>query len=140
MSSEVSDSLRQIVAERADYCCEYCLFPQSMALHKHEIDHIVPVQHGGETNENNLALSCMRCNRHKGPNVGSFDQKTGQLVPFYNPRQHNWANHFTLEGAIVQPLTAEARVTTKIFGINSEERIKERQRLLEVGLYDNLRR
>lgn len=49
MSSDVSDSLRQVVAERAAYRCEYCLFPQSAALHKYEVDHIVPNQHGGET-------------------------------------------------------------------------------------------
>lgn len=135
MPSEVSDSLRQMIAERANHCCEYCRFPQSMALHKHEVDHIVPIQHGGETEESNLALSCMRCNRYKGPNVGSFDQKTGQLVPFYHPRQHNWTNHFTLEGAIIQPLTAEARVTIKILNINSEERVEEREQLLETGRY-----
>ena len=57
MPSEVSDSLRQTISERANHCCEYCLFPQSMALHKHEIDHVVPIQRGGETDKNNLALS-----------------------------------------------------------------------------------
>ena len=106
-----------------------------MALHKHEVDHIVPIQHGGETKEDNLALSCMRCNRYKGPNVGSFDQETGHLVPFYHPRRHIWSDHFALEGAIIQPLTAEARVTAKILSINSQERVKERQLLLDTGLY-----
>ena len=80
MSSDISDSLRQQISERAEYRCEYCLFPQVVALHKHEIDHIIPVQHGGDTVEDNLALSCMRCNRHKGPNIGSFDPETGALV------------------------------------------------------------
>ncbi len=115
MPSDVSDSLRQMVAKRAKYCCEYCLFPQSIALHKHEIDHIIPTQHGGETIESNLALSCMRCNRYKGPNVGSFDLETGKLMPFFNPRIDNWKDHFILEGAVIQPLTAEARVTIKFF-------------------------
>ncbi len=113
MPSQISDSLRQKTTERADHCCEYYLFPQSMALHKHEIDHIVPIQHGGETSEDNLALSCMRCNRYKGPNIGSFDQETGQLVPFYHPRKNQWTSHFTLVGAIVQPITAEAKVTVR---------------------------
>ena len=135
MSSDVSDGLRQAVAKRAKYRCEYCLLPQSVAFHKHEIDHIIPTQHGGETEESNLALSCLRCNRHKGPNVGSFDPETGWLVPFFNPRAHQWADHFALERAVVQPVTAEARVTVKILDINSEERIIERQRLTEAGLY-----
>lgn len=135
MGSDVTDNLRQIVEKRADYCCEYCLFPQSIALHKHEVDHIIPVQHGGETEENNLALSCMRCNRYKGPNIGSFDPETGELVSFFNPRLHHWTDHFVLERAIIRASTPEARVTIKILRINDEDRILERQRLLKVGLY-----
>jgi len=60
MASEVPTSLRRLVAERAAYRCEYCLLPQAVALHQHEPDHIVPLQHGGETHENNLALACLR--------------------------------------------------------------------------------
>lgn len=135
MSSDVPDHLRQQVAERAGYRCEYCLLPQSVALHKHEVDHIVPTQHGGETKESNLALSCMRCNRYKGPNIGSFDPETGKLVPFFNPRIDSWKDHFILKGAIIHPLTAEARVTVKILCINDSDRVKERQHLLKVGLY-----
>ena len=67
MASEVSASLRQLVADRAAHRCEYCLLPQAVALHQHEPDHIVPRQHGGETHENNLALACLCCNRYKGP-------------------------------------------------------------------------
>jgi len=85
VSSYVSTHLRQFAVERANYCCEYCLLPQSVSLHKHEPDHIVPSQHGGITKADNLALACMRCNRYKGPNVGSFDPLTGKLVPFFNP-------------------------------------------------------
>ncbi|RJP27266.1 MAG: HNH endonuclease [Candidatus Omnitrophota bacterium] len=53
------------VEYRANYCSEYCRFPQSVSLHKHEPDHIVPCQHGGNTEAGNLALSCMRCNRYR---------------------------------------------------------------------------
>jgi 5-methylcytosine-specific restriction endonuclease McrA len=63
MSSDVPASLRQLVAERAAYRCEYCLLPQAVVLHRHEPDHIVPIQHGGETHENNLALACLCCNQ-----------------------------------------------------------------------------
>ena len=135
MSSEVPASLRQLVAERAAYRCEYCLLPQAVALHQHEPDHIVPRQHGGETHEDNLALACLRCNRYKGPNVGSFDPLTGVLVPLFNPRTQAWVAHFAWEGATIQPLTPEARVTVKILRLNDADRIAERQRLMAVGLY-----
>ena len=138
MSSELSTGLRKLVIERAKNRCEYCLLPQSVSLHKHEPDHIVPLQHGGQTDAENLTLSCMRCNRYKGPNVGSFDPETGNLVPFFNPRTQDWANHFELDGAIIRPRTAEARVTVKIFRMNDENRVLERQRLIEASLFGNL--
>ena len=88
MTSHLSIHLRQFVFERANSRCEYCLFPQAFSVHRHEPDHIMPLQHGGTTDENNLALACLRCNRNKGPNVGSFDPLTGLLTPFFNPRTH----------------------------------------------------
>jgi hypothetical protein len=41
----VSAHLRKVVSERAKNRCEYCLLPEKLALHRHEPDHIVPVQH-----------------------------------------------------------------------------------------------
>ncbi len=131
MSSDISTDLRQLVASRAEYSCEYCLMPQLFSLHKHEPDHILPRQHGGETEAENLALACFRCNRYKGPNVGSFDPLTGVLVPFFNPRTQNWKEHFSFNVAMIEPLTAEARVTVKILRMNDNERLDERQKLME---------
>ena len=138
MFSELSPRLRRLVTERANNRCEYCLQPQSASLHKHEPDHIVSLQHGGQTEADNLAFSCFRCNRYKGPNVGSFDPKTGELIPFFNPRIHDWTQHFELREAHIHPLTPEARVTVKIFRINDDERVLERQRLINAGLYKKL--
>ncbi|WP_343415324.1 HNH endonuclease signature motif containing protein [Candidatus Amarolinea dominans] len=70
-----------------------------MALHRHEPDHIVPIQHGGVTEAINLALACLRCNRYKGPNVGSFDPLTGLLVPLFHPRLQSWGPAFHVVGA-----------------------------------------
>jgi hypothetical protein len=135
MASEVSAGLRHLVAGRADSRCEYCLLPQAMALHRHEPDHIVPRQHGGETQEDNLALACVRCNRYKGPNVGSFDPFSNVLVPLFNPRVQVWLEHFRWDGAMLLPLTAEGRVTVRILRLNDADRLVERQRLMEAGLY-----
>jgi hypothetical protein len=101
----------------------------------HEPDHIVPIQHGGHTDKDNLALSCMRCNRFKGPNIGSFDPETGNLVPFFDPRRQKWSDHFMVKNAQIIPLTAEARVTVKIFRFNDEERVTEREGMIEAGLF-----
>lgn len=105
-----------------------------MSLHKHEPDHIVPIQHGGHSTPENIALSCIRYNRYKGPNIGSIDPVTGELVPFFNPRKHVWTEHFELQNGWIQPLSAEARVTVKILRLNDQERIKERRQLMKLGL------
>ena len=135
MTTHISSAMRQKVYDRANGKCEYCLLPQSVTAHPHEPDHIVPVQHGGETIVENLALACMRCNRHKGPNIGSYDPVDGQLVAFFNPRTQIWREHFTLEGGQIIPLTAEGRVTVKILQLNDARRVMERETLIEIGLY-----
>lgn len=135
MSAYVPEKLRQLVGRRAAWRCEYRRLPQHAARHKHEPDHILPRQHGGATEARNLALICWRCNRHKGPNVGSYDPATGVLTPFYNPRAQIWEEHFRLEGALIQPLTAEGRVTVRIFGFNDAARVEEREEWLRLGLY-----
>jgi 5-methylcytosine-specific restriction endonuclease McrA len=75
----ISANLRRLVAERADQHCEYCLLPADVAFFPHEVDHVVALKHGGQTDAANLALACWRCNRHKGTDLGSFDPATGQF-------------------------------------------------------------
>ncbi len=135
MPVEISTELRLLVATRAKYRCEYCLFPQAVALHKHEPDHIIPIQHGGSTTLENLALACLRCNRYKGPNVGSFDPETKILKPFFDPRREIWFEHFELVGSLIAPKTANGRVTVKLFRFNDPERVAEREKLMRAGLY-----
>jgi len=135
MPAEISADLRRLVFDRAGGRCEYCRLPQSAAAHQHEPDHIAPLQHGGQTDADNLALACLRCNRYKGPNVGSFDPETGKLVPFFNPRAQHWHDHFELDGPIIRPLTPQGRVTVKILRLNDAARVEERQRLIVAKLY-----
>jgi hypothetical protein len=136
VSTDIPVSLRRLVVKRANNLCEYCLISEAVTLYKHEPDHIIPRQHGGETIESNLALACMRCNRYKGTNIGSFDLITGKLVPLFNPRINKWSDHFNLAGSIIQPLTGEARVTIKLLKLNEENRVAERYRFIEAGLYN----
>ncbi len=58
-------ALRRLVKQRANQMCEYCVISSENALFPHEIDHIIPEKHGGQTSADNLALTCWRCNRHK---------------------------------------------------------------------------
>ena len=119
--------LRRFVRQRAGARCEYCLLPEEFAFQKHEPDHVVAIQHDGKTDASNLALACFLCNRHKGPNVGSFDPTTGKLTPFFNPRRDVWSDHFEWDGPIIRPLTPEGRVTVKIFRFNDPDRVEQRR-------------
>src|SRR5438045_2517909 len=103
-SEYVAAPLRRMVRERAEGCCEYCLTPESIGLVPHEVDHVVAQKHGGITLENNLALSCIHCNRHKGSDLASVDPESGEIVLLYHPRRDEWKEHFRLAGAVILPL------------------------------------
>jgi hypothetical protein len=121
--------LRRVVEERANYKCEYCQLPAGVAFFAHEIDHVIAQKHGGATNADNLALTCWRCNRHKGTDLGSFDPETGAFSFLFNPRTQKWAEHFTFSELNLVGLTPMGRTTIRLLQINSDERLPERRRL-----------
>jgi hypothetical protein len=76
----IDRKLRQIVAERALHQCEYCRTQQiDEPFLKYQVEHIVPRQHGGSDNLDNLAFACPYCNLHKGPNIAGIDPLDGSL-------------------------------------------------------------
>jgi hypothetical protein len=101
----------------------------------YQVDHIISVKHGGSTTPDNLAYACIFCNLQKGSDLGSIVWRTGELVRFFNPRRDFWGDHFRLDGTLIQPLTDIGEVTARILDFNSEDRILERQALIEVGKY-----
>jgi hypothetical protein len=131
----IPTALRQLVIERAGQRCEYCLFPQSVALFTFEMEHIIAEKHGGATIAENLALACPYCNRAKGTDLGSLDPETGQLTLFFNPRTQFWTDHFRLDQTIIMPLTSHGRVTVAILQFNQLQRLNERKGLIKLGEY-----
>lgn len=131
----ITAELRRRVAERARYCCEYCLLSQLDNFLPFEIDHIIAEKHGGETELENLCLSCSYCNGYKGTDIASIDRETDTLVRLFDPRKQVWAEHFRLDGAIIKPLTPEGRVTVFILQMNRFDQVEEREGLLELGRY-----
>ena len=130
-----SQALRQLVTTRAEGRCEYCLLPERAMLHPHQIDHIIPRQHGGSDSEDNLALCCVFCNRYKGPNLATLDPASGELTGFFHPRKHTWTDHFEPEDGRIVGLTPEGRATALIFRFNDEIRVRERLSLMRRGWY-----
>lgn len=135
MAEDVSRPLRRQVRERAGHRCEYCLMPEWALLAGCEVDHVLSRKHGGETTLSNLALSCARCNRAKGSDVGSVTPATGEFVRLFHPRQDRWNEHFELSGARLVALTGIAEATIRLLKLNEEERLLERKMLQGLGAY-----
>jgi len=66
MAATLPVALRRLVVKRAGTCREFCLIHQDDVPQQHEIDHLVTRKHGGQTVAENLALTCLPCNRYKG--------------------------------------------------------------------------
>ena len=80
MNQPVPQDVAQAVRERAHDRCEYCHLPASVYPLPFHVDHIVARQHGGQNVLENLALACLHCNRHKGPNIAGVDPVTKKLT------------------------------------------------------------
>jgi hypothetical protein len=132
----ISAALRREVIQCAGSYCEYCLTNSEDRAIVFAIDHIIAEKHGGSSTSNNLSWSCYWCNSFKGSDLSSVDwDGDSAIVPLFNPRQQQWADHFRLEGLRIVPLTATGRVTVFLLQVNAVERIKERRSLVELGVY-----
>lgn len=132
----ITDEQRNIIRSWAGGCCEYCRVAESERLSKFQIDHIIPIKHGGSDDLDNLCLACLKCNAYKGPNVAALDPQTGDATKLYNPRRQIWQEHFHLApDATLTGMSAEGRATILVLRINDESRVKQRHVLVELGEY-----
>ena len=131
----ISVELRRFVTDRAEHLCEYCLIAEDDTFFGCQIDHIISEKHGGPTDVDNLDYACLCCNQAKGSDIGSIDWDSGEFVRFFNPRIDRWGDHFALFGIRIEPLTKIGRVTTRILGFNSDDRILERETLKSYNRY-----
>jgi 5-methylcytosine-specific restriction endonuclease McrA len=98
-SSLIPAELGRLVIERASGHCEYWLIHQDVSIYSHEVDHIIALKHGGQTRADNLALSCLSCNRYKGSDLATIDPINDEIVPLFNPCRQVWDEHFLLNDA-----------------------------------------
>ena len=128
-------TLEELVWRRAGGCCEYCRTPQDIEDLPAEIDHVIADTHGGRAAASNLALSCLHCNRHKGPNLSGIDPQTRLLSRLFHPRRHSWLYHFRWQGARLRGRTAIGRTTIRVLKINAPLRVALREELIAAGLF-----
>ncbi len=135
MSEYISAEIRLLVAERANHICEYCLIAEQDSYYRHQIEHILSLKHGGSSEPENLALSCVYCNRNKGSDIASFIPASTELVRFFDPRTDVWSEHFRLDGIEIMPLTSIGEATVRILQMNNEDRMMERSVLAKCDRY-----
>jgi HNH endonuclease len=134
----MDERLGRQVRRRAGQVCEYCRLPATVDPLWFEIEHVIPVQHGGTTVLANLANSCRHCNRHKGPNVAGIERHGNRrrLVPLFNPRRHKCDWHFRWDGPVLIGRTAIGRVTVIVLAMNEPRRVGLRGQLMAEGVFD----
>ena len=132
----IPENLRQQVAKRANYCCEYCLFPEVFLATIFHIEHIRSLKHGGKTILINLAYACPHCNQNKGSNIATFlSGDSDQLIRLFNPRKDVWTQHFEVVNGEILPLTSIAEGTIRILDMNQVDRLILRKALIDAGVY-----
>ncbi|MBI3756736.1 MAG: HNH endonuclease [Deltaproteobacteria bacterium] len=131
MRRELLHQLRQLARDR----CEYCRLPTAYDPLPFQVDHIIAQQHGGVTVIENLAWSCLHCNKHKGPNIAGIDPVSAQLVPLFHPRQQRWERHFAWDGPVLLGRTRNARATIQVLAINHPDFVAFRAELMEESVF-----
>ena len=120
----MDEATKAYVRKRAAHRCEYCqLHQDDSPLAKLHIEHIIPKKHGGADDLNNLALACIDCNLHKGPNLTSIDPESKAVTELFYPRRHHWHDHFEWRGIYVIGKTAIGRTTVRVLKMNSDEQL-----------------
>lgn len=128
-----SVALRRKIVASAGNRCEHCLIHQKDVAARHQVDHIIAEKHGGETTLQNLALSCIVCNRRKSSDIAAIDPESGQLAPLFNPRTQEWFQHFQLSDLRIVGRTAVGSATVEFLQLNAPDRLLERASLIRLG-------
>lgn len=120
--SHLPEIVQTQVRDRARGLCEYCHAIECWQYVRFTIDHILPRSDGGLNELDNLALACFNCNRKKSNSINGVDPQSGETVSLFNPRQHQWSNHFAWakDGVLLIGLSAIGRATIAQLAMNRE--------------------
>lgn len=131
----ISDDMRRAVEREFRSRCSYCLTPQEITGLRLQIDHIIPEAQGGLTVLENLCLACFSCNRAKAAAVVAVDPVGGQVIPWFDPRQQRWQEHFrwSADGTEIVGRTAFGRATVMALQMNNARIVGARSLWVQAG-------
>ncbi len=136
MGETISAQLRLYVRSREHDQCAYCHSPEELSIAAFELDHIVPVSAGGQTEPENLCLACSACNRSKAAQQEGDDPLTNASVPLFNPRSQIWGEHFMWrdDATRIEGLTPTGRATVELLQMNRPHLVRLRRLWLRLGI------
>lgn len=131
----IPTAIRQKVAERAIWCCEYCKSQEQFAPQPFTLDHIMPISKGGDNDFKNLALACQGCNGSKLAKLAVLDPLTKTVVYLFNPRLQIWTEHFAWDETFTRivGLTSNGRATVNALKLNRKQLFNLRTFLIVFG-------
>lgn len=134
-SDHIPAAIRQLVIERARGCCEYCLSQVRFATQTFSVEHIIPRVKGGETAEDNLALSCQGCNNHKYNKTEGYDTVNAEIVSLFHPRTDMWSDNFIWneDYPLILGISSTGRATVETLHLNREGVVNLRRVLYILG-------
>ena len=134
---KIPESIRAKVEKRAGFRCEYCQTTIEVSTQRFEMEHIIPVSKGGESDLRNLALACRGCNAHKQNKIQGFDEVGQSISDLYNPRTHNWSEHFAWDTnpIFIIGLSPEGRATIHTLKLNRPELLSIRKLLQKLHMH-----
>ncbi len=134
----ISAQLRDEVVQRAKNRFEYCHLVADSQVATFPIDHIRPLFMAGLTESENLALACPRCNAKKWTHTEASDPQTGVTTLLFNPRTHDWREHFRWSDhnrCLLEAITAIGRTTLDFLDMNSPKHLVIRSLLEQLELH-----
>jgi len=118
----ISIASRQRIRQRANFLCEYCHSSEEANASLFTFDHLIPQSLGGTDIEDNLALACHRCNCRRYNFTDGIDPETQMIVPLFNPRRNQWADHFawSTDAQKILGITITGRATIERLDMNDD--------------------
>lgn len=132
---KVPVALRRKIREQARARCGYCLCSEVLIGMLLECEHLFPFALGGTTTEENLWLSCRRCNEAKREQTEARDPITSEVVALFNPREQRWEDHFQWndDGTMIMGTSAIGRATVVALKLNDPVIVVTRRLWVSVG-------
>jgi hypothetical protein len=136
LSEYIAVEIRRKVRKRFEERCAYCQSRESLSVVTFEVEHIIPVSRGGQTQFENLCLACPSCNRHKSNRV-SVLTSSGIETRIFHPQLDVWLDHFdwSINGTIIVGVTDVGAATLELLKMNRPQLVEVRSYWRVLGMH-----